>query len=37
MVSARKDEVSDKTFIAVDNEITAKFFWFFMIFDEFGR
>jgi hypothetical protein len=37
VVSSGKDEVPDETLIAVDDKISAKFFWFFMVFDEFGR
>lgn len=30
MVSPRKDEISDKTFIAIDDKVTTKFLRFFM-------
>lgn len=36
MVSPRKNEVSDKAFVAVDNEITSKLFGFFMLRHESG-
>lgn len=36
VISSRKDEVSNQTFIAVDNEVAAKFFGLFMVFDKVG-
>jgi hypothetical protein len=35
-MSARKNEVPDETFVSIDNEVTAKFFWLFVFFHELG-
>ena len=37
MVSAREDEVADETFVAVNDEVSAEFFWFLMALDQVSR
>ena len=34
VISAGKDEVTDETFVSVDDEIASKLFWFFMMADQ---
>jgi hypothetical protein len=36
MIAAREDEVPDETFVAVDDEVPAEFFWFFVMGYELG-
>lgn len=37
VMSSGEDEVTDETFIAVNDEVSAKFFWFLMALDEICR
>ena len=34
MISARKDEIADETFVAVDDEVASKFFRLFVVLHE---
>ena len=36
MMSSGKDEVTDETFVSVDDEVTTELFWLFMMLDQFG-
>ena len=37
VISAGKDEVTDETFVSVDDEISAEFFWFLVVLHKFCR
>jgi hypothetical protein len=37
VIPPRKDEIANETFISVDNEVSSKFFGFFMVPHEFHR
>jgi hypothetical protein len=37
VIPPRKDEIANKTFISIDNEVSSKLFRFFMVPHEFRR
>jgi len=37
VIPTRKDEIANETFISIDNEVSSKFFGFFMTSHEFCR
>jgi hypothetical protein len=37
MIPTRKNEIANETFISIDNEVSSKFFGFFVVLHEFRR